>query len=201
MSLDSLNSTINAIRGEAAQVQSAHVDAVRSIDQNERASMLAKREMLAERREQTKATLDALQGREDTAVESTRLALKRVVSGTAGDDPTGVISFRDAYDRAGALADRSDAREAMSRALDLGDEVLAQAILHRAVEMGFRDTIDTYTALHPEKADTIADLENLHRFTSDLSHSVAKMTAYLVPSVGIRNVWEGAVANGQPYYG
>lgn len=199
MTLDTLSATLTTLREEADTVRAVHVAKIRSIDANERMTMLAKREEVSAVREATRAKLADLERREDAAVAAERIALKRRISGTASDDPSHVIAFRDAYDRAGAITDRTAARDAMTRALDLADTTLAQAVLHRSVEMGFDDAINLYTAAHPDAQIAIRDLTRLTEFAGSTEEQFAKYTTYMLPNADVHQLYEGLFANGRIY--
>lgn len=66
------------------------------------------------------------------------------------DDAAGVISARDALERAAALEDAEAARALLDQANAAGDKVLADAINTRAHDAGWSEVVD-YRKASPEQ--------------------------------------------------
>jgi hypothetical protein len=120
----------------------------------------AKRRYIAERYKKAKATYDKLaaQKREEVVsnLEETRLAMFR--PRVSGADPVSLqMSMRDALSRLDGITDARTLNDRLARAHQLGDTVMAKAILVRGVELGDfggRSVVDTYLEKFPNERDT-----------------------------------------------
>ena len=191
MSFERLNQKIADIRATAGAVQAAHANSIRDLNADNRISNSERRNQADQVRADTQAKLDALKDQEDTAIATERRDLQRRINGATTDDPAAVISFRDAQDRAAALDDSQETAALMRRALDSGDSVLANAVLGRAVELGHDDTIDAYTAEHPDAADAVRDLSRIARRDDDLNSDFETYATYKVPNTPLQARYEG----------
>lgn len=199
MTLDHLNKQLNEIRAEASTLKSRFLDQVARIDNDDRASMLYKREQVADLARDTKPKLRALFEREVAAIERERKTLTQKVAGSAGTGGADVISFRDAHDRARTLTTATEARDALTRAMDLDDTVLAHAILDHALRMGFTPAIDAYIAQHPGTEATIRDLSNVHAWQQNFTTQFETELEYQLPQARIRELFEGHAGNSQAW--
>lgn len=84
------------------------------------------------------------------------------VAGTRGlDQATASVSYRDAQDRAAAIKNMSEALALLARAERSGDELLARAVAGHAYDIGMQGVVDTYLATRPDKAQALAELQQL----------------------------------------
>ncbi|WP_288873036.1 hypothetical protein [uncultured Microbacterium sp.] len=192
MALTNLNNELNKFRDTASKIRSDFTTDVDALNANDKLSMAGKRAELDQREPEYRAKLTELSNRETAALENTRQALRRQITGTATDGD--VIAFRDAHDRAATLKTAHDARDAMTRALDVGDQALAKAILDTAIGKGWDDVVTSYTSANPDMATTINDLYDLHRWTDNVQNEFERSMAYQLPDARLREVHEGPVA-------
>ena len=192
MALTNLNHELNKFRDTASKIRSDFTTDVDALNANDKLSMAGKRAELDQREPEYRAKLTELSNRETAALENTRQALRRQITGTATDGD--VIAFRDAHDRAATLKTAHDARDAMTRALDVGDQALAKAILDTAIGKGWDDVVTSYTSANPDMATTINDLYDLHRWTDNVQNEFERSMAYQLPDARLREVHEGPVA-------
>lgn len=83
------------------------------------------------------------------------------VFGTAGlpGDPASLsISRRDAQTRVAAVKDGAELARLLTSATRSGDEVLARAIVQRAVDGQYVSIVNQYMAAHPQTADSVERL-------------------------------------------
>lgn len=198
MALDALNTELNALRDSAARLQNDFVNQLRALNENDQLSMEGKHAELARIEPEYSAKLSELDKREDAILERTRISLRQRITGTP--DPTDVIAFRDAHDRAGKIESSEAARTAMARAIDVGDEALAKAILDQAIAKGWDTTVQKYTSAHPEMNTTITDLYALYRWTDNIQNEFERASAYRLPEGRIHPKYEGKTANGTPVW-
>jgi hypothetical protein len=159
--LDKHQQAAFAIRAE----YEARADAVRA---DERLSPVGKNESIAQLREQTEAKLKEL--REDRERETSerrgRLRSKLLDrSVSEGNDPALTVSYRDAAERVARLEDAGDVKSAVSlmrSALRNQDTPLERALLRVAIEQGWPEVVDTFTAT---RASQRADVEELWGLT------------------------------------
>lgn len=167
MSLDALDSQIENNRAQAtALIETANrnLDAVKN---DPRLTEDARYQDVNQIRTDLRGKLAALQEKEDTIVADKLRSLERTVLGTVGSDPTEVISYRDATERASAVDDLRTGEEMMRRALLSGDTGLAKALLNRAVERGWQTVAEAYSAENPAIGTALDDLMRLKRWKDD----------------------------------
>ncbi len=76
------------------------------------------------------------------------------VAGLSGDAASLAISARDAADRTAQTTDSEGLLKLLERATRVGDEVLARAVVQRAVEDGLAGIVNAFTDARPELRDT-----------------------------------------------
>lgn len=192
MALTNLNNELNNLRDTASKIRNDFATEVDALNANDKLSMAGKRAELDRREPEYRAKLTELSSRETAALENTRQSLRRQITGVATDGD--VIAFRDAHDRAATLKTAHDARDAMSRALDVGDQALAKAILDTAISKGWDGAVTSYTSANPDMATTISDLYDLHRWTDNVQNELQRAMSYQLPEARLRPVHEGPVA-------
>lgn len=181
MSFDQLQNKIQATRDASAAVTasfSASVDAVRS---NVNLSPEGKQRKIAALYVDAQAKVGALSDSEKNAIATERTAVDRALFGTpASSDPSAMIAFRDAQDRAERIEDDTTALSVLNRTDITGDTELASAVLNQAVAMGWGNVIDTYAATHPGQAALVEELVALANLSSARNHLFSAWS-YLVP--------------------
>lgn len=94
-------------------------------------------------------------------------ALQRRLFGTVGMTSHDAISYRDATDRASAVATEDEAVSMMKSAIVSDDKILQGTLLKRAYDakdltgMPWMNVINTYEAAHPTDADALQELLDL----------------------------------------
>lgn len=178
MSLETVNDQINRLRDEADTVKQQARNEEHAVQQAEHLSQVGKDAEIGPIRDAARARLIEMQDREKQIVADEILALERRVYGTVGSSPDAVISFRDAQERAERIESPMDGLRAMQRALTSRDEGLAQAILGRALETGWREVVDEYAANNPGVAKAVSDLAALRGRQTDIRDVIMQSMAY-----------------------
>jgi hypothetical protein len=119
----------------------------------------AKRRYLAELYRKAKATYDKLanQKRQEVVrnLEERRVAVFRPK--VVGADPASLqMSMRDALDRLDGISDARELNERLARAHEMGDTVMAKAVLVRGValgDLGGQSVVDTYLQKFPNERE------------------------------------------------
>jgi hypothetical protein len=120
---------------------------------------------------------------EDVAAK-TRILTAKVwgvddIAGTnAVDRAAAAVSYRDAQDRASALANSSDAAHLMTTAERSGDELLARAVASKADAMRWDDVAGQYFGPRPAQAQALSEL---HQLTQS-PPSIRDVFMYIVPT-------------------
>lgn len=196
MALDALNTKINALRDEATAVRRDFSTEINALNANTSLSPSGKREYLDKIEPGMRAKLANLDADETRALEHARETLQRTVMGSAAEGD--VIAFRDAHDRAGRIDSEREARDEMTRALDVGDAALAKAILHASIGKGWSSAVDRYTVKHPDMKTTITDLIAVHRWTDSTEVAIERTLAYQLPDARLTSgSGHGRVAAGR----
>ena len=183
MSLDFLEEKIDGIRTEAERLREgyAHVQAEVAADPN--LTDVGKLDQLAPLHQQLGEQLKALRQQEKDVVKTKRESLERAVFGSpagATVDPARIVVHRDARDRASQLEHREDAEEAYRSALQYGDDVLAQAILAKALSRGWSNITDDYLDRHPQSRADLKDLKDLAQYEQN---SMGALVHYMMPAL------------------
>lgn len=111
-------------------------------------------------------------------------------------DPLAVMSYRDATARASELNDPNTAAFQLQRALQAGDDAMARATAQTAVDYGWINVVNQYTAARP---DAGAALEELQRLTSGANSFVDALPLVTVQPTELSRLSDDqltAVANG-----
>jgi hypothetical protein len=119
----------------------------------------AKRRYLAELYRKAKATYDKLAAKKRaeviTNLEETRISAFRPK--VTGADPASLqMSMRDALDRLDGISDARELNDRLARAHEMGDTVMAKAILVRGVALGAlggQSVVDTYLEKFPNERE------------------------------------------------
>ncbi len=73
--------------------------------------------------------------------------------GLVGDPASLTISMRDAADRVDSIGNQVELKQVLERATRTGDEVLARAVVRKAVESRYADVVNAFTAARPDLLD------------------------------------------------
>ncbi|GLJ79756.1 hypothetical protein [Microbacterium imperiale] len=180
MALSSLNNKLNKLRDTAAATQANHREWVASIRADERLSSTGKNAELAKRYLSASRTLRDLDRQEREALENTRAELERKMFGQFSNDPSAIIAYRDAQDRASALTEKDQAKalNMMHTAKLAGDTTLQTALISRALSAGWDRVISQYNADNPDVAGTLKDLADVVHFQTDPDVQFNATSAY-----------------------
>lgn len=178
MGLEALDNKIEAIRAEAAQTHQNLQLNIANINGDRTLSQEGKDAQLKSVREHVTFQLKELRAKEDKLVTDKVEELSRRLAGSVGTDPSAVIAFRDAQDRAEALEDAEKAASMMARALQTGDKSLAAALMRRALDANWTGVFQQYAAANPGSADDANDLHTLRAFQTSLGKSFERTMIY-----------------------
>jgi hypothetical protein len=158
MSLDYLNSQIADYRNQAKATQQQAETFRTSVQNDPKLSDEYKKEEIARGGAIFKQKLADLKNAEMVAIHSEKNTLIRDLFGYTTTDPSNVIAYRDAQDRAERLEDQAAALTVLSRAQQSGDKSLASAVLLRAFDAGWDQVALAYGADNPGSIDKIHEL-------------------------------------------
>ncbi|WP_144033087.1 hypothetical protein [Mycolicibacterium vaccae] len=123
--------------------------------------------------------------REKAAVKRAKEKLERRVFGlspSAATDPARVVSFRDAQSRARQLEDRDDAEEIYQSALRSGYDIMATAVLERALVRGWSTIKEDWLERNAGTRDALDDLSALAKFSKN---SLFNTLHYVPPTLNL----------------
>ena len=146
--------------------------------------VVGKREYLEPYHYEVAEQISELRGREKAAVRAAKEKLERRVFGlsaSASSNPAQVVSFRDAQARARQLEDRDDAEQIYQSALRSGDDVLAAAILERALVRGWTSIREDFLSRNAGTRDALDDLAALAQYENN---SLLNAVHYMPPMLG-----------------
>jgi protein required for attachment to host cells len=178
MSLDSLDQKIEAVRAQAARIQTNITVETAAIEKDQNLSPAGRQEAVNTLKNRSKESMTALRAEETRIATEWRDSLRRSVMGTVGSDSASIISYRDAQDRASRLESSDDAAKVMDRALTSGDTTLARAVAEVALSNGYRDVYASYANANPSTANQAKDLADLERYFNN--GGMARALAYMV---------------------
>lgn len=95
-----------------------------------------------------------------TGNEAAERQLRGKLFGLGSSDPSAIIAYRDASDRAAQINDPDQLGPALDRALDMGDTSMATALAARAHELGAKSIVATY-ANATGKTDAHKELQSI----------------------------------------
>ncbi|QHD84417.1 hypothetical protein GR168_02670 [Gordonia sp. JH63] len=204
MSLEDLHTEVEGYRAEAGRLAEEYTRAHAEITSDRNLTNDGQREHLEPLHEEITEKMAALRTREKTAVKTYKEKLERNVFGlspSASNDPNRVVSFRDAQARARELDHSDDAQELYESAKRSGDDILAAAILEKALVRGWSSIKNDYLERNASKRDALEDLGALAKYTDN---SLAVTAQYMAPnanlprpSAGFQQLG-GRTAHGQP---
>lgn len=179
MSLKQLESQIEDLRAQAASVHKRFARTRDSVAKDRTLTDVGKQQQLDNASAQKKSDLDALRARERELIETKRQSLERQlfsIPTTSRSDPSQLIAYRDAQDRAAKLTESAAAQQAFAVAMLSGDRTLAAAIVARAlalvsssafpVDSGWARIVNEYAEAHPTAGEALKDLVQLQKTRS-----------------------------------
>lgn len=174
MSRTTLNATIDRLREEVLEEQNAHRASGDAIRADRTLSAEGKQQQIAAAYLKHKARLDAMLEQEKTAIANERQTLERGIFGTVTNDPTTLIAYRDAQDRAQQLGqdDLDRATDMLKSAVLSSDATLAAAVLSRALAFSafgggpWQQVVDDYAAQYPTKGAALHELQAIEHYVA-----------------------------------
>lgn len=169
MSLSYLRSRLEELRSQASRIQTQYARDLAEVNSNDSLSNTGKAEAKNRIYENAKASAAGLRDREKELIANERSTLQARLNLTSGGSSSDIISFRDAQDRADAIADADEAARIMTRALSSKDTTLAAAIFRRATEQRtlggaiWAEARRLYTDANPSAGDAISDLAGIEQ--------------------------------------
>jgi hypothetical protein len=183
--LPDLQAEIESYRTEAGELAEHFSQVHAQVEADPNLSLKGKREQLEPLHIEVTEQITALRNREKAAVKTAKESIERRVFGispSASNDPAKVVSFRDAQARARELEDSRDAEDIYESALRSGDNILASAILEKALVRGWSKIKDDYLTRH---AGTRNDLDDLAALAKYQNNSLFNVGHYMPPSLNI----------------
>ncbi|SLL18451.1 hypothetical protein [Mycobacteroides abscessus] len=184
-SLAALQSEVQGYRDEAAHLSEDFQQAHAEVGADPSLTTVGKREHLEPLHREVTEKIAALHAREKAAVKSTKEKIERRIFGlspSASSDPARLVSFRDAQSRARQLHDSADAAELYQSALRSGDDVLATAVLERALVRGWSAIKEDFLERH---ASARADLDDLGALAKYSENGLFNVGHYMPPTLNL----------------
>ena len=196
MSLEFLTSQIAKIRAQAAGIQEQWSRAYREVGADRNLTDEGKRTSLDELFQKLQAELRGLLGKEKQLVQTKQESLERALFGLNSSDANKIIAYRDAQDRAGRAKEEAEARALYNSAIISGDDILAKAVLAKAVEFGYRRILDDWGQRNPVWREELNDLTGIKHYNNDGNIGLQRTVAYSIIR-GTREGSSGGVVTGR----
>ena len=183
MGLDALQAEVEGFRGEAGQLAEDFQRVHAEVEADPNLTAVGRREKLEPLHAEVVEQIGALRAREKAAVKAAKEKLERRVFGlspSASSDPARVVSFRDAQARARELEDSDDAEDIYQSALRSGDNILATAVLEKALVRGWTSIKEDFLERNATTRDDLDDLAALARYANN---GLANVSHYMPPSL------------------
>lgn len=193
MSLEELHTEVAGYRTQAGCLAEEFKQEHAQVANDPNLTTTGRREHLEPLHQQVTEQIKELYAREKAAVQGVKEKLERRVFGlsaSASNDPAKVVSFRDAQARARDLEDSDDAAEIYESAKRSGDNILAAAVLEKALIRGWSTIKDDYLDRNPTTRDDLEDLAALAQYTNN---SLINLTHYVPPSLDLP--WPSGMPN------
>lgn len=165
---------------KAREVRAKYERDVAAIKADTRLNSIGQAGMINDLYLAAKAELEGLRAEELRESSEKRRRIERDLFGLPGTaDPSVAISFRDAHDRASAIAadDENEALRLLHQATQSGDTHLAKALVSRAVAVGWHRIVEAYSEENPGTQAKLAELTTLAVEQGSLKGLVARMGA------------------------
>lgn len=184
-SLVELQREVEGYRAEAAELADEYAQRQAEVAENPNLTPVGRRELMEPYHYEVVSQIGELHQREKAAVRSAKERLERRVFGlapSASRDPARVVSYRDAQARARELEDSGDANEIYQSALRSGDNILATAVLEKALIRGWSRIKQDFLERNPTTATDLDDLAALAKYESN---SLLNTAHYMPPSLSL----------------
>jgi hypothetical protein len=175
MSVAYVDSQLDAIRTEAKKVQESHSRTIAEISVDPKPSNQGKQAEMAQWKAALKVQNDTFRNKELAIVDAAIVDRERQIDSKMGSTASDIIAFRDAQDRADRIENADEAQRVIERALRTNDSSLAGAVFRRSLSARWKAPIDTLTAVRPELAEAV---EDLNTFTSFRDNKMARTVFY-----------------------
>jgi hypothetical protein len=185
MSLEDLQAEVQSYRDQAGELSEEFTRVRAQIESDPSLTTTGKRDHLEPLHAEVVEKISALRAREKAAVKTEKERLERRVfglSGSASSNPTNIVSFRDAQSRARQLEDRDDAEEVYQSALRSGDNILATAVLERALVRGWTSIKEDFLERNAAARGDLDDLAALAKYSEN---SLMNIGHYMPPSLDL----------------
>ena len=185
MSLEALQAEVEGYRTEAGELAEEFSRVHAEVADDPNLTVVGKRERLEPLHHQVTEQMSALRAREKAAVKTEKEKLERRVFGlspSASSDPAKVVSFRDAQARARELEDSDEAAELYESAKRSGDNILAAAVVEKALVRGWSSIKEDYLERNTTARDDLDDLAALAKYANNGLFNVAH---YMPPSLNL----------------
>ncbi|WP_241471654.1 hypothetical protein [Mycolicibacterium neoaurum] len=179
MSLDTMHSEIDGLRGQAAELADDYARTQYEISSDPNLTDAGKKDALAPLNEDLRTKVAALRQRETEVVQKTREALERQLYGTSGSSAD-ITSFRGAQDIAARITDSDEAHERYITALRSDDKILARAIFQRATTQGWDKVLKDHVTRNPSVKPLLDDLNTIRRYEQN---TLAATMHYTTPGL------------------
>ncbi|WP_368834361.1 hypothetical protein [Mycobacterium intracellulare] len=185
MSLTDLQAEVESYRAEAGQLAEEYAQRQAEVAANPNFTPAGKREHLEVYHGEVVSQISELREREKSAVKAAKESIERRLFGlapSASNDPARIVSFRDATARARQLEDADEAEEIYHSALRSGDQVLATAVLERALVRGWSSIKADFLERNQAARSDLDDLAALAKYQAN---SLATVAHYMPPSLDL----------------
>lgn len=168
MSLAQLESQIDDLRAQADRIQSRWARTSDILTNDNTLTENGKRTKLESEHQQVSAKLSDLRKKETELITAKKQSLEKRLFGLSSvtNDPSQIIAYRDAQDRAAKLTQSEDATDLFASAIRSDDATLAAAIVARALANGWGTIVAEYVVQHPSAAEDLRDLAKLQQYDS-----------------------------------
>ncbi|MGV0603935.1 hypothetical protein [Mycolicibacterium sp. XJ1904] len=169
MSLAQLKSQIEDLRAQAASIHKRSARTKEDIAGDRTLSEVGRQAKLDAESERVRDQTRDLRKKETELIDAKKDTLQKRLFGLSSvtsSDPGQVLLYRDAQDRAARLTQKGEAEEAFAAALRSDDKILAAAIVARALEAGWRNIVNDYSAQNPTAGEDLKDLAKLGQYQS-----------------------------------
>lgn len=185
MSLEALRAEVEGFRTEAGHLAEEFSQVHAKVVDDSNLTAVGKREHLEPLHTEVVEQMSALHAREKAAVKTEKEKLERRVFGlspSASSDPRKVESYRAAQDRARKLEDSDDAAELYESAKRSDDNILAAAVLEKALIRGWPAIKEDYLERNTTARDDLDDLAALAKYSDN---SLFNTAHYMPPSLNL----------------
>lgn len=185
MSLETLHTEVQGYRDHAGQLAEDFNRTHAQVESDPNLTATGKREHLEPLHREVAEQMRALCAREKAAVKAEKERLERRVFGlspSSSGNPASIVSYRDAQSRTRQLDDPDEAADLYESAKRSGDNILATAVLERALVRGWpaikEDFLERNTAAR-------ADLDDLAALAKYSDNSLFNVAHYMPPTLNL----------------